>query len=232
MSEYLLFLDTEASGLPKNWALPYSAQNNWPYCVQVSWIIYKKSGQKLKQESHYIIEPDVKIAKSATKIHGITLSFLEKNGQSRIEVMKMLADDVIKYQPLVIGHFMEFDFRMTAVDFYRTGIENPVKNEMTFCTMVATTHLVKNPVKKFLRLGELYKVLFGRTLKDQHNALVDANATAECFFELVKRGEITEQSIALQQKKEIRLHTENPGAGCTVSMLLFISLILLIFYYL
>lgn len=232
MSEYLLFLDTEASGLPKNWELPYSAQNNWPYCVQVSWIVYKKDGQKLKQESHYIIEPDIKIAKSATKIHGITLSFLEKNGQSRIEVMKMLAEDVIKYQPLVIGHFMEFDFRMTAVDFYRTGIENPVKNEMTFCTMLATTHLVKNPTKKFFRLGELYEALFGITLKDQHNALVDANATAKCFFELIKRGEITDQTVALQQNKEIKSGTDNKGAGCTIPMVLIISLILLIFYYL
>ena len=232
MPEYLLFLDTEASGLPKNWELPYSAQNNWPYCVQISWIIYKKDGQKLKQESHYIIEPDVKIEKSAIKIHGITLSFLQKNGQTREEVMKILADDVLEYHPLVIGHFMEFDFHMIAVDFYRTGIENPVRKELTFCTMVATTNLVKNPVKKFFKLGELYQALFGITLKDQHNALVDANATAECFFELVKRGEISDQTIALQQKKEVTSETEHKGVGCTLPMLLIISLILLIFYYL
>lgn len=232
MSEYLLFLDTEASGLPKNWELPYSAQNNWPFCLQVSWIIYKKDGQKLKQESHYITDPDVKIAKSATKIHGITQSFLQINGQSRKEVMQMLADDVIKYRPLVIGHFMKFDSHMIAIDFYRTGIENPVKNEMTFCTMVATTHLVKNPIKKFFKLGELYEALFSVILKDQHNALVDANATAECFFELVKRGETTDQTIALQQKREVRSDTENKGPGCTIPMLLIITLILLIFYYL
>ena len=232
MPEYLLFLDTEASGLPKNWELPYSAQNNWPFCVQVAWILYKKDGQKLKQENHYIIEPDFEIEKSATKIHGITLSFLQKNGQSRKEVMKMLADDVIKYQPLVIGHFMLFDFHMIAVDFYRTGIENPVKSEMTFCTMVATTHLVKNPVKKFFKLGELYEALFGLPLNDQHNALVDAKATAECFFELVKRREITDQTIALQQKKEVKSDTENKGVGCTLPMLLISFLIFLIFYYL
>ncbi|MEJ7679932.1 MAG: exonuclease domain-containing protein [Segetibacter sp.] len=150
MTDYLLFLDIEASGLPKKWELPYSAKDNWPFCVQVCWIIYSKDGQEVKQENHYIKETDFKISKSSTKIHGIIQSYIEANGQSRTEVLKMLSDDVVKYQPLLIGHFMEFDFNMISVDFYRAGIENPVKKEMTFCTMLATTHLIKNPILKFL----------------------------------------------------------------------------------
>jgi len=228
--DYLLFLDTEASGLPKKWELPYSAKDNWPFSVQVSWIIYTKDGQQVKQENHYIKETDFKIDNSATKIHGITQSFLEANGQSRKKVMQALADDVIKYKPLVIGHFLEFDFHLTAADFYRTGIENPVKKEITFCTMLATTHLVKNPTLKFFRLGELYEALFNIELKNQHSALVDAKATADCFFELVKRGEITDEKIALQQKSTYKTVAEDKGSGCAVSILLIISLIFLIFY--
>ncbi len=232
MADYLLFLDIEASGLPKKWKLPYSAKDNWPFCVQVCWIIYTKDGQEVKQENHYIKGNNFKIARSATKIHGITQSYIEANGQSRTEVMKMLSEDVARYQPLVIGHFMEFDFNMVGADFYRTGIENPIKKEMTFCTMLATTHLVKNPVLKFFKLSELYKTLFNITLKNQHNALVDARATAECFFELVKRGEITDEAIALQQKMAYTPLAEKKGAGCAVPMLFIISSIFLIFYYL
>src|SRR5438128_7128721 len=118
--------------------------------------------------------------------------------------MQMLADDFLKYKPLVIGHFMEFDMHMIGADFYRTGIENPIKKEATFCTMLATTAFVKNPALKFFRLGELYETLFNKPLENQHDALVDAKATAECFFELFKRGEIDDKTILLQQKQVVK----------------------------
>ena len=230
MTDYLLFIDTESSGLPKNWELPYSAQNNWPFSVQVSWVIYTKEGQKIKEENHFIKENDLKIARSAIKIHGITQSFLTANGIERREVMQMLSDDVQKYQPLIVGHFMEFDYHMAGVDFYRTGIENPVKKEMTFCTMRATAHLVKNPASKFLRLGELYEMLFNAVLKNQHNALVDATATSECFFELIRRGVINDEIIINQQKEAFKSYPENKGTGCVIPLLFIIFLFLLIIY--
>lgn len=234
VKDYLLFIDTEASGLPKDWEKPYSAKDNWPFCLQVAWIIYNKKGDIIKQENHFIKENDFKISKSGTKIHGITGSFLQANGESRKKVMEMLADDVIKYQPLVIGHFMEFDYNMLGVDFFRTGIDNPIKKEMTFCTMIATTHMVKNPVLKFLRLGELYQSLFNITLYNQHNALVDAKATADCFFELVTRGEINDNTIADQQKEKgaAKIDEKERQKGCTIPVLFIFFLIFLIFYYL
>lgn len=230
MTDYLLFIDTEASGLPKNWRLSYSAKNNWPFSVQISWIIYTREGQKVKEENHFIKENDLKIARSAIKIHGITQSFLKANGVDRRKVMQMLSDDVQKYNPLIIGHFMEFDYHMAGVDFYRTGIENPVKKEMTFCTMLATAHFVKNPVSKFLRLSQLYEMLFNNAFKNQHNALADATATSECFFELVRRGEINDQTIISQQKETFKSYRGNKGTGCIVPLLFILFLFLLIFY--
>lgn len=230
MTDYLLFIDTETSGLPKDWGKPYSAKDNWPFCVQVAWIIYTKEGKKLKQENHFIKENDFKISASSTKIHGITHSFLQTNGESRQGVMKMLYDDVIKYQPLIIGHFMEFDYKMIGADFYRTKIENPIKKGMTFCTMVATTYMVKNPSLKFFRLVELYDALFHAKLQSQHNALADANATADCFFELVKRGEVTDETIALQQKETCPAELKEKQTGCIFPLLLIILLTFLILY--
>jgi DNA polymerase-3 subunit epsilon len=49
---------------------------------------------------------------------------------------------------------------------------------------------VKNPAKKYLRLEELFEVLFNSSLANQHNALADAIATAKCYFALVERGQI------------------------------------------
>jgi DNA polymerase-3 subunit epsilon len=65
--------------------------------------------------------------------------------------------------------------------------------------MLATTKWVQNPQVKYLRLNQLYEVLFNKTLDRQHNALEDAEATAECFFEMLKRSDITDDSVQHQE---------------------------------
>jgi DNA polymerase-3 subunit epsilon len=232
VTDYLLFIDTETSGLPKDWKKPYSEKGNWPYCVQIGWIIYTSNGQEIKRENHYINEDDFEISDSATKIHGITKAFLDANGESRKEIMTLIDHDVRKYQPLVVGHFMEFDYNMLGADFYRTGIDNPIEKENTFCTMIATTHLVKNPMLKFFRLGELYEAIFHTKLYNQHNAFVDAKATAECFFELVKRGEINDDTIISQQAQMVKGELVKPGKGCLIPMFFIIFFTFSIFYFL
>lgn len=230
MTDYLLFLDTEASSLPKNWNLPYSEEGNWPFSVQIAWIIYTRAGLKVKEENHYIKDENVDIATSAIKVHGITHDFLRTHGEDRKKVMQMLADDLHYYKPLVVGHFMEFDAHMVGADFYRTGLDNPVKLENSFCTMVGTQHLVRNPSTKFFKLGELYKFLFHGKCGNQHNALDDAKTTAEVFFELVKRGEIDDMKIEQQQKAILHKTAKKDSGGCSLVLLVLISLFFLIYY--
>jgi DNA polymerase-3 subunit epsilon len=230
VKEYVLFIDTEASGLPKNWKLPYNTPGNWPHCVQISWVIYSKEQKEVKAENHYIKNNDFVIADSAIKVHGITRKFLDAQGENRKDVLKLLADDLIKFKPLVVGHFMQFDIHMLGADFFREGLEDPIKKEATFCTMLGSTGLIKNPAVKFLRLEQLYKTLFDTTLEDHHNAIVDARATASCFFELIKRGEIAEEIIARQQREVAKDVTVPARDGCLLPMLIIISMTLLICY--
>lgn len=236
MRDYLLFIDTEASGLPKKWDAPYSQKGNWPYAVQISWIIYTKGGHQVKQENHYINDNDFEITPAAFKIHNINRAFLLAQGNSRQDVLRLLVADIRQYQPLVIGHFMEFDGHVLAADFYRASLEDLISSSPTFCTMLATTGYVHNPWLKFLRLGDLYRLLFNTTLENQHNALVDARATAECFFELVKRGEIDDEKIAQQQlEKQIKanakikeLDSAGNKLGCSIpAFVLFIITVLI-----
>ena len=80
MKDYYLFIDTEASSLPKNWNLPYSTEGNWPHSLQISWVICNKAGELIKQEDHYINNGDFSIDQSAIKVHGITREFLDRSG--------------------------------------------------------------------------------------------------------------------------------------------------------
>lgn len=231
MTDNLLFIDTEASGLPKKWNAPYSKVNNWPFSVQISWLIYNRNGELIKQEDHYIKDDDFKITPAAVNIHGITREFLNEHGQPRHQVMQLLAKDISKYQPLLVGHFMELDYHVISADFFRSGVENPAVPTDQFCTMLATKQFNHNPQAKYLRLGDLYELLFNKPLLHQHNALVDAKATAECFFELVKRGEIDDEYIDKQQSLKHYEPPFNRFIGWVVVILIVFLLIILIMTY-
>ncbi len=230
MTDNLLFIDTEASGLPKKWNAPYSKVNNWPFSVQVSWLVYNRNGDLIKEENHYINNNDYKITPAALNIHGITQEFLKQHGQPRHQVLQLLAQDMQLYQPLLIGHFMELDFHIISADFFRSGVENPITNLQMFCTMIATKHLIHHPQNKYLRLGDLYEMLFNAPLQHQHNALNDVRATANCFFELLKRGEIDDGYILKQQSLKHYEPPFNRFIGWAVVILILLLLIILLTY--
>jgi DNA polymerase-3 subunit epsilon len=231
VQDHLLFIDTETSGLPKDWTQPYSNNANWPYAVQVSWIIYTRDGVELKREDHYIRDRDFDIEPDAFKVHGITREFLNDKGERRKYVMDLLYNDLIQYQPMVVGHYMELDYNITGVDFYRLNMANPMDNLPMYCTMLGSTHYTRNPQVDYLRLGQLYSVLFNKPLQNQHNALIDAKATAECFFEMHRNGGISDDAI--EQQRINRLIRKQPvlNKGCALPVLFLLILTLLIAYW-
>ncbi|GAB3295118.1 hypothetical protein GCM10027511_08640 [Hymenobacter humi] len=198
MREYLLFLDTETSGIPRDWSKPYSSRDNWPHIVQLAWVVYTRDGQEVKAENHYIQPNDYDMSPASGSIHGLTLDFLRQNGKSRHAVMHRLHRDLLRYHPLVVAHFMQLDYHMVSVGFYRAGLQNPLEHLPTFCTMRATGELVRYTNRRFLRLGELYQRLFEEAMPQEHDALADAYATARCFFELERQGAISPETIAQQ----------------------------------
>ncbi len=231
MSDYLLFIDTEASGLPAKWDQPYSADDNWPHILQVSWLIYDKQRQLVKQQDHYITENNITITPSAQQIHGLTPDFLALNGKRRAAVLQLLIADVQQYQPMLIGHFIRLDYHLLGVAFHRSAMENPLSKLPVFCTMVATTQLINRPLTRHLRLEELYYMLFGSNLQNQHNSLADAEATAACFFELRQRGEISVKSISQQnQDFDQQRDPTKKQKGCLIPALLIVLLVAIIIY--
>jgi DNA polymerase-3 subunit epsilon len=188
VNDYLLFIDTEASGLPKNWELPYAAPGNWPYIVQLSWIVYSRQGVKIKEQDHYIKDDRMVISREAARIHRLRKDFLGINGERRHEVLARLAEDLSRYEPLIVGHFLKLDLDLIGAECFRASMDDPTKGLPTYCTMLATRHLQDNPAFKYLKLAELYATLFNLTQENQHDALSDASATAACYFELERRA--------------------------------------------
>jgi len=73
-----------------------------------------------------------------------------------------------------------------------------------------------------MRLNELYSLLFGREMENQHNALADALATKECFFEQLRRGDITDETIQHQQR-----YFEGRSSRARVIVLILMAIVLI-----
>ena len=196
--EYLLFVDTETSGLPADWRRPYAEPGAWPHVAQVAWLIYTAAGELVKTENHYIRPSDYDISPASMQVHGLTLAYLHEHGEARLPVMQRLHADLLHYKPLVVGHFIELDYHMVGVSFHRSGLSNALLGLPTFCTMRLTERFWQPMRQQYLRLADLYQRQFGRPMGKQHDALADAEATAQCFFELRRTGDIDAEALASQ----------------------------------
>jgi len=207
LQEYFLAVDTETSGLPKNWSAPYANEKNWPHIVQIAWIIYDKQHKEIKRANHYLNSDGIKMDKAALKIHQITPEYLQLHGEQKEKVMLEFARDIEKYQPLVIGHFIELDYHMVNVELHRIGRESTFKNLPFFCTMKASSPYITNTVISHLKLDKFYTVLFNEIPENVHNALSDALNTAKIFFHLLETNKISltsayQQEHAFNQEKK------------------------------
>lgn len=228
MNDYYLFIDTETSGLPKRWDRPYNKEGNWPYIVQVSWVVYSLSGEEVIRKDHFVSDDDFVVSPGSLRIHGFSDEYRKANGMPRKEVMKDLAADLLRYEPIIVGHFTELDLHMIGADFYRAGLPNPALAMPAFCTMVATVKMVKNPGASFLRLGQLYEQLFDQGLLKPHNALADSIATARCFFELKKRGVIDDHTVLSQQEalNQVKLTSKKFASALPVLVLCLLTILI------
>jgi DNA polymerase III subunit epsilon len=199
LNNYLLFIDTEATDLPKDWTKPFDTPDNWPHAVQISWVVYDKHRVEVKREDHYIkLSKDIEITDAAFKIHGITADHLEQHGHDIKQVLQLFIDDITFYNPLIIGHFIKLDYYVLAVELFRAGMPDILKDKPVFCTMIASHEMIQNPMPRQLRLDEFYHLLFYKDLIFPHNALYDAKHAADCYFELIDRGEITPKIVEQQ----------------------------------
>jgi DNA polymerase-3 subunit epsilon len=207
MNDYFLVIDTETSGLPKKWDVPYHTMNNWPHVLQIAWLIFDVEGKLLKKENHYLKPTAFKITKASFKIHQLSLNFLKHRGKERNLVFKKLIGDLEKYKPLMIAHFVELDYHMVAAELHRLKIDYPIENIPLFCTLKASAPYVKNPNFEYLKLNRFYKTLFNKRPEKLHDALADAQLTAEIFFHLLNNKEIDNQII--QNQKNIKIKEKN-----------------------
>ncbi len=187
-----LFFDTETTGLPQNYKAPVTDLDNWPRLVQLAWLVYDSNGKKTSSREMIIKPEGFVIPEESSKVHGITTKDAKERGISLKSALDEFAK-AIKDSQVVVAHNVSFDEKIIGAEFLRKNVEHDLFNTIRVCTKEEATDYCQIPGYygyKWPRLSELHIKLFGEDFEDAHDALVDVEACARCFFELVKRGVI------------------------------------------
>lgn len=209
-----LFFDTETTGLPRNWKAPVTELNNWPRLVQLAYLLYDREGNNIK-EGDFIIKPEgFTIPADVSLIHGITTERAIREGK-QLKIVLEAFSELICQAEVLVAHNMSFDENIIGAEFLRLGIQNPMPAIKKLCTMESSTNYcaINGPYgNKWPKLSELHYKLFRTGFDEAHNAAVDINATAKCFWELIRLGIIkkiipdykpTVEKVEIQVEKPI-----------------------------
>ena len=187
-----LFFDTETTGLPKNYQAPLDDFLNWPRIVQIAWSLYDEEGNHWESYS-YIIKPNgFIISDEVAKIHRVSQERAMSEGVELREALEHFLKDAQSAEYLV-AHNIDFDEKIIGSELLRENLSpNPFVGNNKICTMKSSVNFCKiengRGFYKWPNLTELYGVLFSDAFPDAHDALIDVNACAKCFFELKRRG--------------------------------------------
>jgi DNA polymerase III epsilon subunit-like protein len=187
-----LFFDTETTGLPRNWKAPVTDLNNWPRLVQLAYLSYDTNGNKISS-GDYIIKPEgFTIPLDASRVHGISTERAIREGQALRTVLQEF-QYLIDQSEYLVAHNMSFDEKIVIAEFLRNRMRDSISVKRKICTMKSTTEFCAIPGPyghKWPKLSELHYKLFRMGFEEAHNAAVDINATAKCFWELRRLGKI------------------------------------------
>lgn len=211
---YLIF-DTETTGLPKFYDVSITDTENWPRCVQLAWQLHDAYGALLEYQA-YIIKPDgFTIPLNSENIHGISTDLALTKGVDLHEVLNNF-NTAIQKTKFIVGHNVGFDLNVMGCEFFRNDIPTNLNQLPILDTCTEDTaslcHLPGGRGGKFKlpTLTELYQALFQESFKEVHNATADVEATARCFFELIRQNHFSLTALK-QQQEYITTFTElNP----------------------
>ena len=190
----VLIFDTETTGLPKDFKGSLYDSENWPYIVQLSYIVFDcKLNTILYKVNNFIKLPkDIIIPESSIAIHHITNEMCEKNGVD----IKFALNEFNNYAKLatrLVAHNISFDKRIIIVESIRNKILSIfTKNPATYCTMKSTVDKCKIERKyqngtsyfKYPTLTELHQHLFQTIPKGAHDAFNDVLICLRCYYYL------------------------------------------------
>ena len=198
-----LIFDTETTGVPKNYRALITDNNNWPYIVQLAWILIDSENNKIIERKNYIISlpPNIIIPEESIKVHGITNKIMRERGiKAQIAFNEFL--NALNKTDILVAHNINFDVSVLRAELFRNKffaglnlLENRKHKQIHFCTMkygIPICNLTKinertgKIVPKWPKLVELHWALFNQDLQEDklHDALADVMVCLRCYWKM------------------------------------------------
>lgn len=186
--------------------------SNMPHILQLSFILWdKKKGCVVEKYNEYIkVSPEIVISEKITEITGITREICDSRGVDIVDALCNFYRAILSCDVLV-AHNIAFDKQLIDFETKRYTSELSEKafimkhiksesfdltrfcewNEIKMaCTMMETIDLCSirmvskfgKPYNKYPTLAELYNELFGRSVKNMHNSIIDVLVCLRCYL--------------------------------------------------
>lgn len=178
-----IFFDTETTDLIRNSLQPLSKQ---PRVIEFfALTIDVVDGQEISEVGSlsFRCNPGITIKSEVTKITGIKDSDVANLPSFRAHAVDVRL--ALEGADHVVAHNLSYDKAVIGFEFQRLG-DPPIEWPQGTCTVEATEHIKGHR----LNLSSLYSELFGEGFANAHSAEADVRATAKCFLELLRRGEV------------------------------------------
>lgn len=178
--QYIAF-DFETSGLPVG-RRPLTPETVGQYdtCRAVSLSAARFSNRgRLMDTFDAIIQPlDFEISQGSIDVHGITKDHAMREGRPFTEVFLDFMKFVGPRSRNLIAHNAQFDTSVLKSEMIRNNIDLNLIEDFNFrCTL----KMYKERFLKPIKLGVLYKELFGVDFENAHNSLADCIACGRVY---------------------------------------------------
>jgi DNA polymerase III epsilon subunit-like protein len=159
--------------------------------------------------------------KEAQKIHQIPFEIINDASLPSIKNVLQAFNNALYDIELIVGHNVLYDLRIIYLEAERlnyTELMDKIRSIPYLDTMKMSKNIVKAKTKdekpKMPNLGELYKFLFPTEpdVLGFHNAIVDVDVTARCYFNLMNRNTSNNSNVRISPHKYVPKPVVRPVA--------------------
>lgn len=196
--QYIAF-DFETSGLPegrRNVEITQETLKNFDSCraVSLSAARFSSRGRLIDTFDAVVYPNDFLISEKSIEVHGITQDYAEKNGRPFTEVFVDFMKFIGPRTTTLVAHNAQFDTSVLRSEMIRHNLNLSLLDNINF---VCTMKLYKERFLKPIKLGELYKDIFGEDFENAHNSLADCIACGRVYPFLIGQTERTLKKIGV-----------------------------------
>jgi DNA polymerase III subunit epsilon len=183
-TDYILFVDTETTGIPFDTSVEFKNIDNWPTIRQMAWMVYKKDGSL--HSSFNCVTPDNAESEISPGSDYVPKTVLP----THIILDRFLSS--LSMCDVIVGHNIEYDIQVILSELHRYGKTTwRLRSMRKFCTMKNSVDICGFATRRgdrYPKLQELYSKLFHQSFENAHDAYCDIRATADCYWKMFNTG--------------------------------------------